>query len=106
MKSKGDRIRATKMATFAIQFLETTFEELKETNNKGEKETEEKGPKKEARSCVVGEVGGETITTSLEEIESMCDFAKRRPKEQWWLHLWDTFQLLSWPTPAALGQQQ
>lgn len=48
-------------------------------------------------SAVIGEVAGETQATPLERVLAMVDVAHRRPTEQWWLSLSETFRMLAVP---------
>jgi len=48
-------------------------------------------------SAVIGEIAGEMVTTPLERVCGMVDVTRRRPIEQWWLALCETFHLLAKP---------
>lgn len=77
-----DRIRAVRMAAQAIEYISQKAS----------------SPSALAlSSAVIGEIAGEMVTTPLERVCGMVDVTRRRPIEQWWLALCETFHLLAKP---------
>ena len=85
------------MATYAIQCVESCFANNNKEDKGKENEAKSTVKKEGSNSYVVGEIGGKTVATCLEEIELLADLKHRRPKNQWWLPLADLCRNLSWP---------
>ena len=78
-----DRILATRLASDCVDYLE-------EQIGKGT-----------ADSSFIGLVGGEFKLTDMENLPRMVDIKFGRPKEQWWLNLRGTVDLLAQPGPKV-----
>ena len=84
--SPRDRIRATAMATYTIEYFEKSLQ-----TSGGEER------KAALESVCVGERDGNTVSTPLSSIPSIIDAKARRPADQWWMAQHNTFSLLSLP---------
>jgi 6-phosphofructokinase 1 len=78
-----DRILATRLASDCIDYLE------------------EKVGKGQSDSSFIGLVGGEFKLTNMEDLPRMIDNEFGRPKEQWWMDLRETVDLLAQPGPSV-----
>ena len=87
--SPYDRILATRLASKAIDFIESHHQ---------------KGSTDESAACV-GLLSGNTQFTPLYEIPRLMDEKNQRPKEQWWMELRSIAKLLAQPGPGFHNQQ-
>jgi 6-phosphofructokinase 1 len=78
-----DRILATRLASDCVDYLEEQI---------GSGMTD---------SSFIGLVGGEFKLTDMENMPRMVDSKFGRPKEQWWLDLRGTVDLLAQPGPMV-----
>jgi 6-phosphofructokinase 1 len=78
--SPFDRILATRLASHCIDYLEEQIET-------------------DARSACIGQMHGELVFTTLEDMPRLMDFKFVRPKKQWWTDLRPTAKVLAQPAP-------
>ena len=79
--SPFDRILATRLAARCVEFLEAQI------------------GSDEPQSACIGQVQGEILLTSLEDVPRQLDLAHSRPKTQWWLDLRTVAGVLAQPSP-------
>jgi 6-phosphofructokinase 1 len=87
--SPYDRILATRLASKAIDFIESHYQ---------------KGSSEASAACV-GLLSGNTQFTPLYEIPRLIDEKNQRPKEQWWMELRPIAKLLAQPGPGFHSHQ-
>ena len=76
------RILATRLASDCIDYLEEQVDASR------------------TDSSFIGLVGGEFKLTDMENLPRMVDSKFGRPKEQWWMGLRETVDLLAQPGPS------
>ena len=79
--SPFDRILATRLASHAINHLESLIEG------------------QESTCACLGQVGGSLVFTDMEDVPRMFDMDKKRPKKQWWMDLRPIARTLAKPAP-------
>jgi 6-phosphofructokinase 1 len=81
--SPFDRILATRLTADSIDFIE------------------EQVSSDEPISACIGQVRGEILFTSLDDLPRQMDMAHSRPKKQWWLDLRAVAEVLAQPAPHS-----
>jgi 6-phosphofructokinase 1 len=81
--SPFDRIYATRLATYCIDYLI------------------EKASSGSTTSAFIGLQGKEIKFNDLEDFTRMADIDAQRPKEQWWMGLRDIAKVLAQPGPSS-----
>ncbi len=84
--SPFDRIFATRLAVRCIDFLEQAI---------GRKET---------TGVCIGQVQGDVVYTSLDDVPRLMDYDHSRPLKQWWMDLRPIARVLA--APGAAGQDE
>jgi 6-phosphofructokinase 1 len=85
-----DRILASRMSAKAVEYLD------------------EQCTGKEANPLAVGigQVGGDLLMTSLEDVMRMADERLQRPREQWWLRLRPVARMMAHQSPRSTGGEE
>jgi 6-phosphofructokinase 1 len=83
-----DRIRATRLAVKAVDWLQKVMEEIQPT------EDMKSYTKKDAHSCIIGIKGADIIATPIKEAVKDADLSKRRVNNNWWLPLRSLIRIL------------
>ncbi len=84
--SPFDRIFATRLAVRCIDFLEQAI---------GRKET---------TGVCIGQVQGDIVYTSLDDVPRLMDYDHSRPLKQWWMDLRPIARVLA--APGSSGQDE